>query len=123
MAAAELQRRGSGSCSQSSWTAAFQLRGGATQDPRVAGLPMLRLWSGGADARGRCSFVALRPKDHESTIFCFPPRLLRCRLRILLIFGVGELLDKIDDGSPKLCVWDLHERFGQLKSIRGSQIV
>jgi hypothetical protein len=23
-----------------------------------------------------------------------------------LIFGVGELLDKIDDGSPKLCVRD-----------------
>jgi hypothetical protein len=30
------ERRGSGSCSQSSWTAALQLRVGATQDPRVA---------------------------------------------------------------------------------------
>ena len=36
-ATAERQQRSSGSCSQSSWTAAVQLRVGATQDPRVAG--------------------------------------------------------------------------------------
>jgi hypothetical protein len=40
-----------------------------------------------------------------------------------LIFGVGELLDKIDDGAPKLRVWDLHECLGELEAIRGSEIV
>jgi hypothetical protein len=40
-----------------------------------------------------------------------------------MIFGVGELLDKIDDGSSKLRVWDLHECLGKLEAIRGSEIV
>jgi hypothetical protein len=40
-----------------------------------------------------------------------------------LIFGRGELLDKLDDGSPKLWVRDLHERFGELVSIGGGEIV
>jgi hypothetical protein len=40
-----------------------------------------------------------------------------------LIFGRGELLDKLDYGSPKLWVRDLHERFGELVSIGGGEIV
>ena len=40
-----------------------------------------------------------------------------------LIFGIGELLDQIDDGPPKLCVWDLHECLGELEAIGGSEIV
>jgi hypothetical protein len=38
-----------------------------------------------------------------------------------VIFGVGELLDKIDDGPPKLCVWYLHECLGELEAIRGNE--
>jgi hypothetical protein len=55
------------------------------------------------------------------------PRLVPSRVRELtwpsLIFGRGELLDKIDYGSPKLCVRDLHERLGELVSIGGGEIV
>jgi hypothetical protein len=40
-----------------------------------------------------------------------------------MIFGVGNLLNEIDDGSPKLCIWDLLECFGELEAIRGSEIV
>jgi hypothetical protein len=40
-----------------------------------------------------------------------------------LIFGVGELLDKIDDGSPELCIRDLHECFGELETIRGGKVL
>jgi hypothetical protein len=32
-----------------------------------------------------------------------------------LILGGGYLFDKIDDGTPKLCVWDLHESFGEVE--------
>jgi hypothetical protein len=40
-----------------------------------------------------------------------------------LIFGRGELLDKLDYGSPKPWVRDLHERLGELVSIGGGEIV
>jgi hypothetical protein len=35
----------------------------------------------------------------------------------LLILGVGDLLDKIDHGSPQLCVRDLHEGFGEVEPV------
>ena len=40
-----------------------------------------------------------------------------------LFLGVGELLDKIDDRSPKLCVWDFHECLGELEAIGGGKVV
>jgi hypothetical protein len=40
-----------------------------------------------------------------------------------LIVGAGDLLDKIDDGSPKLCVRNLHESFGEVEPVGGSKIV
>ena len=41
----------------------------------------------------------------------------------LLILGVGDLLDKVDDGSPKLCVWDLHEGFGEVEPVGRGEVV
>ena len=41
----------------------------------------------------------------------------------LLILGAGDLLDKIDDRTPKLWVWNLHESFGEMEPIRRSEIV
>jgi hypothetical protein len=41
----------------------------------------------------------------------------------LLILGAGDRLDEIDDGSPKLCVWNLHEGFRQLEPVRRGEIV
>jgi hypothetical protein len=40
-----------------------------------------------------------------------------------LIFGVGELLDKIDDGPPKLGVWNPHESFGEVEPVGRGEIV
>jgi hypothetical protein len=40
-----------------------------------------------------------------------------------LILGGGHLFDKIDDGPAKLCVWNLHESFGELKPIRRGEII
>jgi hypothetical protein len=41
----------------------------------------------------------------------------------LLILGAGDLLDKINDGSSKLGVANLHERFGEPESVRRGEIV
>jgi hypothetical protein len=41
----------------------------------------------------------------------------------LLILGAGDLLDKIDDGSSKFGVPNLHERFGEPESVRRGKIV
>jgi hypothetical protein len=35
----------------------------------------------------------------------------------LLILAAGNRFDKIDDGSPKLWVWNLHESLGELESV------
>jgi hypothetical protein len=40
-----------------------------------------------------------------------------------LIFGVGELLYKIDDGPPKLRVWNPHESFGEVEPVGRGKIV
>jgi hypothetical protein len=37
-----------------------------------------------------------------------------------LILGAGDLLDEIDDRTPKLWVWNLHESFGEMEPIRRS---
>jgi hypothetical protein len=39
------------------------------------------------------------------------------------ILGGGDLLNKIDDGSLKLWVWNLHEGFRQLEPVRRGEIV
>jgi hypothetical protein len=36
-------------------------------------------------------------------------------------FGAGDLLDKSDDGTPKPCVLNVHEGFGEMKPIGGGQ--
>jgi hypothetical protein len=41
----------------------------------------------------------------------------------LLILGAGDLLDKINDGSSKLGVRNLHERFGEMEPVRRGEIV
>jgi hypothetical protein len=41
----------------------------------------------------------------------------------LLILSAGDLRDKIDDRSPNLCIGNPHEGFGELDSIRRSEIV
>jgi hypothetical protein len=41
----------------------------------------------------------------------------------LLILGAGDLLDKINDGSSKLWVWNLHESLGEPESVRRGEIV
>ena len=41
----------------------------------------------------------------------------------LLILGVGDLLNKIDDGTSKLCVWNLHESFGEVEPVGCGEIV
>jgi hypothetical protein len=40
-----------------------------------------------------------------------------------VILGAGDLLDKIDDGSPKLCVRNLHEGFGEVEPVGRGEIV
>ena len=39
----------------------------------------------------------------------------------MIFFGAGDLLDKIDDGTPKPCVLNVHEGFGEMKPIGGGQ--
>jgi hypothetical protein len=40
-----------------------------------------------------------------------------------LIFGGSKLLDKFDDRTPQLCVWNLHESFGEVERVRRGEIV
>ena len=40
-----------------------------------------------------------------------------------LILGVRDLLHQIDDRTPKLCVRNLHEGFGEVEPVGGSKIV
>ena len=53
-------------------------------------------------------------QQHRKLVACYA---YRRAVGLSLIIGAGNLVDKFDDRPPKLWVWNLHERFGELEPI------